>query len=262
MIITKYIILSIIQGFTEPLPISSSGHLKIFETILYNKYIPDMNFEIVVNFGSLLGIMFFYRKKIINIIYDFLSYIKSKDKKYKNNFDYGIKIIIGSIPVGLIGLFIKDILEEYSSIKLVGISLIITSFFLYLIKDKIGYKNKEHMSYLDAFIIGLYQVFALIPGISRSGATITGCMNQNLTREAALNYSFMLYIPISLAGLIVSIKDINLSTILYPYSICIIVSAIITYFSTKLFINIMKNGKLIYFVIYCLISGLFVFFCI
>ena len=260
MSLFHYIILSIIQGFTEPLPISSSGHIKIFQTIFNNGYVKDLNFEIIVNFGSLIAIIFLYRKDIYKTIKDFILFIKTKDKEYKNEFEYGLKIIIGTIPVAIAGLIAKDWLEQYSKIKLIGIALIITSFFLYIIKDKIGFKEKENITYLDALIIGIYQVFALIPGISRSGATITGSMNQNLNRKTALNYSFMLYIPVSVASTIVSLKDINIKTIIYPYSICIIITSIITYFSARLFINIMKNGKLIFFVIYCLIAGLFSFF--
>ncbi len=260
MTIYKYIILSIIQGITEPLPISSSGHIKILETIFNNSFIQDLDFEIIVNFGSLIAILFLYRKKIYEITIDFFRYIKNKDYKYKTNYDYVIKIIIGTIPVLIFGLFIKDILEKYSNIKIIGISLVITSFFLYIIKDKIGYKDKEKITYLDALKIGFYQVFALIPGISRSGSTITGSLINNLTRETALDYSFMLYIPVSIGSTIIGIKDINISNLLWPYSIYILISSIVTYYSAKLFIDIMKKGKLIYFVIYCLVTGLLVFF--
>ena len=141
--------------------------------------------------------------------------------------------------------------------------LIVTSILLFMIKDIKGKKEKKDMTYLDALKIGLFQVVALLPGISRSGATVVGGMKSNLTRETALNYSFMLYIPISVASMFLGVKDLitmnNLNTLAIPYLISMIVSGIVTYFAAKLFIDIMKKGKLIYFSIYCFIVGLIVF---
>lgn len=263
MIVLKYVILGIIQGFTEPLPISSSGHLRVFKSLFNSEILSDMNFEIVVNFASLIAIMFLYRKEIIQIIKDFFSYIKTKNKKYYTNYKYAWFIVIGTIPAGLIGIFIKDILEEFFTTKLVGLMFIITALLLYLIKDKRGSKEKEDMTWLDALKIGLFQVIALLPGISRSGATVVGGMQTKLKRETALNYSFMLYIPISLATMVLGVKDLlasnNLGNLIIPYGFSMIASTIVTYYSAKLFINIMKKGKLIYFSIYCLILGITVF---
>ena len=262
MKLLKYILLSISQGFTEPLPISSSGHIKIISYILKNNIINDLNFEIIVNFGSFLAIVFLYKSEIFNIIKESYLYIKTKEKKYKTNYKYLKLIIVGTIPVCVVGLFIKDFLESIINIKLIGLSLLITSLFLYLIKDNDGYKDKNNITYLDAFIIGLYQVVALFPGISRSGACLVGGLNQNLNKKEAVNFSFMLYLPVSLASMILGIKDLSNSNsiMISYYIISIIVSMIVTYFSSKLFINIVKNKKLIIFSIYCLIVGLIVFF--
>lgn len=260
MLLLKYIILGIIQGFTEPLPISSSGHLKIFKTIFNSNVTNDMNFEIIVNFGSLIAIIFLYRNEIIKIIKEFLLYIKTKNKKYKTNYKYAWLIVTGTIPSAIFGLFIKDYIENNFTIKLVGLMLIITSLLLYIIKDMKGKKEKKDITYLDALRIGLFQVIALLPGISRSGSTIVGGMKSNLKRETALEFSFMLYIPISIASFILGISDLikspNLSTLLIPYIVSMIISSIVTYYSAKLFINIMKKGKLIYFSVYCFLVGL------
>lgn len=256
----KYLILGIIQGFTEPLPISSSGHLRIFKSIFSDNVLNDMNFEIIVNFGSLIAILVLYRKEIISIISDFFKYISTKEKKYKTNYNYAWYIVIGTIPCALLGLFVKDFIEEKTTVKFVGAMLLVTALFLFLIKDIKGKKEKEDLNFIDAIKIGLFQAVALLPGISRSGATVVGGMFSNLKRETALNYSFMLYIPVSLASMVLGVSDLigsgNLSSLFIPYFVSMIASGIVTYYSAKLFMNIMKKGKLIYFSIYCLIAGL------
>lgn len=255
-----YIILGIIQGFTEPIPVSSSGHLVIFNTLLNVEELKDLNFEIFVNFGSFIAITIFYRKEIISIIKDFIMYIKTKKYRYYNNFKYAILIIIGTIPAGIIGLLFKDKIESIGSVKIVGISLLITAFMLYMIKDINGKKEKDDMTIMDALVIGLFQVIALFPGISRSGSTLVGGMKRNLSREAAFKYSFMLYLPISIATMILGVKDLFNSdlSLLIPYSLSMMVSLIVTYYSIKWFKSIVEKGKLKYFIYYCLIVGILV----
>lgn len=261
--IFKYIILGIIQGFTEPIPISSSGHLVIIKNIFKLDNLNDINFEIIVNFGSFIAVLFFYRKEIINLIKDSFMYLKTKNTEYKANYNYVWKIVIGTIPAGIFGLILKDKIDLLSNnVKLIGIALLITSILLYLIHDFKGIKGKKDITIKDAFIIGLFQVLALFPGISRSGATITGGMFRNLKKEEALKYSFMLYLPISVATIILGLKDLvntqNINNFILPYLIGMIFSIIFTYLSLKWFINIMKKGKLLYFSIYCFIVGILV----
>ena len=154
-----------------------------------------------------------------------------------------------------LGIF--DILEK--NIKFIGVTLLITAGFLFLIRNIKGKKDNKHITLKDAIIIGLFQVIALVPGISRSGSTIVGGMLRNLKRETAFDFSFLLYIPISVATTILGLKDLltsNLSliTIMY-YLLATIIAGVVTYFATKWFRNVVKDGKLIYFVIYCLIVG-------
>jgi undecaprenyl-diphosphatase len=259
----KYIFLGFIQGITEPIPVSSSGHLVIFKSLLNDNVLNDLNFEIIVNFGSLIAILILFRKDIIAIIHDFFLYIKTKEDKYYSNFRYAWLIVIGSVPAGIAGLLLKDKIESIlSGVKIVGCALLITALFLYLVKDYEGKKDDDRISVVDALIIGFFQVLALFPGISRSGSTLVGGMRQGLKRENAFKFSFMLYIPISFATMFLGVKDlvetsIPLTTWIY-YGIGAIVSGIITYFSTKWFKNIVQKGKLIYFVWYCLIVGVLV----
>ncbi len=255
-----YIILGIIQGFTEPIPVSSSGHLVIFQNLFDLDALNDLNFAIFSNFGSLLAIIIVFRKDIAKLFLDFINYIKTRKDKYKSGFKYVLLIIIGTIPAGLCGLLFNDIIEEnLSNVKYVGIALLVTALFLFLIRKLKGHKDDNKITIIDAIKIGLFQVVALLPGISRSGATIVGGMFSGLTREAAFKFSFMLYIPISFATMILGVKDVAESSIdfnlLISYILGAIAAAIVTFFSTKWFKNIMLKGKLIYFVYYCLIVG-------
>lgn len=260
MKLLMYVFLGIIQGFTEPIPVSSSGHLVIFNSILNVEALKDLNFEIVVNFGSLIAIIYFYRKEIINIIKDFFMYIKTKESKYKENYNYAWLIVIATIPAGIVGFLLKDKIEAFSSAKIVGMSLLITALMLFLVKDIKGKKEKKDMTIKDAVIVGLFQVIALFPGISRSGSTLVGGMSRNLSRDTAFKFSFMLYIPISFATMILGVKDLvvsnNLSELWLPYFLGMIVAGIVTYYSLKWFKKLLKEGKLIYFVYYCIIAGI------
>ncbi len=261
----KYIFLGFIQGFTEPIPVSSSGHLLIFQKLIGGK-----NFNVdygllatLTNFGSLVAICILFRKDIINLFKGFFGYITTKKEEYKEHYRYAWLIVIATIPAGFMGIVVTklglfDKLEE--NVKFVGVTLLITALFLYLIRNLKGRKNPNEITFKNALIIGLFQVVALLPGISRSGATIVGGMTQKLKRDVAFNFSFLLYIPISIATTLLGISDLlksNLNTEAWIYYLsATIVAGIFTFFATKWFRNLVKNGKLIYFVVYCLIAGL------
>ena len=206
--------LGIMQGITEPIPVSSSGHVLIFKTLfksLTSGFQVDYEtLATITNFGSLIAIMVIYRKEIINLLQSFFKYLGgNKKSSVKKDYLYAIKIIIATIPAGLLGLvFVKlDILKKLeNNVKFVGIMLLVTALFLYLIKDFKGKKQKDEISYLDALIIGFAQMISIIPGISRSGATIVGGMYRKLKRETAFDFSFIMYIPISVATSILGIK--------------------------------------------------------
>ncbi len=255
-----YLLLGFIQGLTEPIPISSSGHLVIFKNLFDLDALKDLNFEIFANFGSLIAIIIVFRKDIAKLFWDFINYIKTKDKKYKSGFRYVILVIIATIPAGLCGLIFNDLIEKYlSNIKYVGVALLVTALFLFLIRKLKGRKNDDQITIKDAIAIGLFQVVALLPGISRSGATLVGGMFSGLKREVAFKFSFMLYIPISFATMILGVKDVAEAgidaSLLMAYILGAVVACIVTFFSTKWFKGIMLKGKLIYFVWYCLIVG-------
>ncbi len=261
MEILKYALLGFIQGFTETIPVSSSGHLMIFKALLD----VDIDFDtiaILTNFGSLIAIVILFWNDIVKLFKNFFKYIIHKDKESKKDYEYCFMIVLGCIPAGIAGLLVSyfDIFDKIeNNIKIVGISLIITAILLFLIRNFKGSKSEKDLGVKEALTVGCFQILGLFPGISRSGSTIVGGMFQGLKRDTAFKYSFMLYIPMSIAALILEIGDISFDTnlILY-YTVSIIVSCIVTLLVTKWFRKIVNNGKLIYFSIYCMIVGLLV----
>ena len=265
MDIIKYIILGIIQGLTEPLPISSSGHLVLFKNLFNANMLNDVNFEIVVNFGSFLAILFIFRKDVLRLIQGFFGYIfdKKNRKKFAQDFKYCLLIIIGSIPVGIAGLLFKDKIDSWSgNMTLLGCAFLITSLMLFLVRKANGKKKDYDITVKDAIIIGLLQMVALTPGISRSGTVLVGCLLCGISRESSLKYTFMLYFPVSVASMGLGVVDLfqdgNLSNLLLPYTLGMIAACIVTYFSYRWLSSLVKRGKLWKFSIYCFILAIFV----
>ena len=177
MELIKYVILGIIQGLTEPLPISSSGHLLIFRELFNTNMFNDLNFEVMVNFGSFIAILIIFWKDIVRLVTSFFKYLfadKKEKKKYYEDFKYCMLIVVGSIPVGIIGLIFKDKIEAFASVKEVSFALLITALALFIVKNSKGKKKDNEITYKDAIIIGLFQMCALLPGLSRSGMVLVG----------------------------------------------------------------------------------------
>ena len=269
ILLWKFIFLGFIQGFMEAIPVSSSGHLLIVEHLINLQMTPDQleTLAVITNLGSLIAVIVLFFKDIVNLVHDFFAYFKTGKKEFQVNTKYCLLLVVATLPAGIMGLVVTkmglfDFLE--SNIKFIGLMLLVTSLFLFIIKDFKGNKSKDQITFKDALIIGLFQVVALIPGISRSGSTIVGSMFRSLDRQTAFDFSFLLFIPISIATSLLGIKDllsIDLSfTLLTYYFIAMVVAGVVTYFSMKLFRKMMVDGKLIYFVIYCLIVGSLVIF--
>lgn len=260
-----YLFFGFVQGFTEPIPISSSGHLVIFQD-LFNLKMESLTFEVLVNFASLLAVLLIYRKDIIRLATNGLRFVFSKDNKtpaMKQDFMFIVYLIIATIPAGIIGILFEDLIAEtFAGAKMVGITLIITGIALFIIRNLKGQKSDRELSLKDAIIVGLSQSVALIPGISRSGATIVAAMLLGMKQETALRFSFLLYIPVSLGTFLLKVSDIfdaGSSALVVPYTVAFITALIATYFSLRWFMNIMERGNLIYFSIYCLVVGTFAF---
>lgn len=257
----KYMFLGVLQGITEPLPISSSGHLYLFKEIFNTSIFNTVNFEIIANFGSFLAILFIFRNDIIDLIKNFFSYLFNKETRSetKNKFNYIIYLIISTVPTVITGLLFD--FENYS-VKLLGVMFLITALMLFLVRNINGSKKDEDITLKDALIIGLFQCIAILPGISRSGATLVACLLCKLNKETALKYTFILYFPVSVGAMILGLSDLTSSSeiaLIIPYISGAIASMIVTYFSYKWLSNWVKKGKLAYFSIYCVLLSLFIF---
>ncbi|MUK90591.1 UDP pyrophosphate phosphatase [Ornithinibacillus sp. L9] len=257
-IIVKYILLGTIQGITEPIPISSSGHLVILRD-LFDLEVEGLSFEIFVNFGSLIAVLLVYRNDIIRLIKNGFRYIVSRDPEAQSDFRFILFLVIATIPTGIIGFLFEDLFGESTAFT-VGITLLITGGALWIIRNLRGNKNDGEITVKDAIIVGLAQSVALIPGISRSGATIVAAMLLGMKQETALRFSFLLYIPVSLGLGILSVGDMitdpNMSALAIPYLLAFMASIIASYFALKWFMGIMARGNLKYFAFYCFIVGI------
>ncbi|MDQ0232686.1 undecaprenyl-diphosphate phosphatase [Metabacillus malikii] len=263
--IVKMIIIGLVQGFTEPIPVSSSGHVMIASELL-GVGEQGFTFAILTNTASLLAILFIYRNDIVRLAVNSIKYLKTKDKAYKSEFLFVCYIVIATIPAGVLGVLLNDVIAENVSMTTIAIMLFVTGIALWLIRNMKGKKGDGDLSVKDAFIVGLGQAVALTPGISRSGATIISSIFVGMKQDTALRFSFMMYIPISLGGVILGISDFiaepNKAELAIPYSAAFIATLLMTYFAMKWFMGIMKHGKLAYFTYYCFIVGvlLLIFF--
>lgn len=261
-VLIQYIFFGFVQGFTEPIPISSSGHLVIFQD-LFGLKMENLSFEILVNFGSLIAVLIIFKNDIIRLIQNGTSYLVKKDPVGKDDFRFILYLIVATIPAGVIGILFEDqIARTFSTAKMIGITLIITGFALWIIRNLRGQKADGELTMKDAIIIGIAQSIALIPGISRSGATIVAAMLLGMKQATALRFSFLLYIPVSFGTLLLSIDqlfDDQFSALWLPYLLAFITAAIATYFSLRWFINIMARGNLKYFAFYCFVVGIISF---
>lgn len=257
----KYLALGLIQGITEPLPISSSGHMVILDSI-FGEVVPSEamnNFQIIVNFASLLAIIFFYRKIILELLIGSVDYVFKKDQEKKSKFTYVLYVIIATIPAGIAGIIIKltKFDEVITNIFVVGIALFITGLLLLYIHGIAKDATREEVNLKDSLLMGSAQVIGLIPGISRSGVTTSFGVSNRLSLISALRFSFMMYIPASIGAVTIGIYDLSKNGFgevgsLPGYIGAFFASLFGTYFAINLFFKLVKNKNLKYFAYYCL----------
>ena len=255
------IILGVIQGLTEFLPVSSSGHLEITREILDTNQLPSDNLLMtsVLHFATALSTILVFREDIYNLIKGLF------DKENKTSKSYVIKILIAIVPAGLIGFLLSDEIEFLFSgnMILVGIMLIITGTLLFL--TKILKTKNFKISSIHALIIGLSQAFAVIPGISRSGATICTSLFLGNNKSEAAKFSFLIVIPVIFGAIL---KDVLSGDIFdNEIKISILIIGFISSFLTgvlacKLMLKIVANNNLIYFSFYCFVLGIISIFII
>ncbi|WP_107840477.1 undecaprenyl-diphosphate phosphatase [Metasolibacillus meyeri] len=258
MVLIKHIIIGLIQGFTEPIPVSSSGHVMIASELL-GMGEQGFTFAILTNTASLIAICIIFREDIARLIFHSLQYLKTREKRYLADFKFAMFVIVGTIPAGVLGVLLSDVIAENTSMTTIAITLFVTGIALWLIRNLRGTKRDGDLKLKDAIIVGFGQAVALMPGISRSGATIISSMAVGMKQDTALRFSFMLYIPISLGGVVLGVKDFiehpAEQSLIIPYIATFIATMVMTYFAMRWFMGVMKNGKLVYFSYYCFIVG-------
>jgi len=273
--IFEAIILGIIQGLTEFLPISSTGHLTVAGKLmnLISTENPERwtSFIAVIQLGTLLAIFVYFWKDLWNIFIDFINENFLDRKKFAEqnyNSKMGWYIIIGSIPVVIIGLGFKDIIEGAltKNLYVISISLIVLGVVL-AIAEKVGKFKKEmkDITWKDALIIGVFQSFALIPGSSRSGTTITGGLFLGLKRETAARFSFLLSVPAILGSGLLQFYEaldyIDTSGMITLF-VATVTSAVSGYFAIGFLLKFLKTNTTFVFVFYRILIGLGILFLI
>ena len=261
----KFILLAVIQGISEVLPISSSGHLQIVQEML-GMDTSSLTVSIFLHLGSLVAMIVFYRKLVFSIIGNSIKYVFKSNERNDTNKNYLkllFMIVIACIPAGLIGLLFKNKIESiFANTIFIGINLIITGCLLFLQKYIKGKKTLDRMNWLDAIIIGLFQTIGILPGISRSGITTIGGKVSKLQDEDAINFAFLLFIPVTLGTGLLEVVDIIKGDLVLSsndillYIVGIIISGLVTYIALSLLLKIIKKGKLHYFAYYCFAVGL------
>lgn len=255
----KYILLGLIQGVAEVLPISSSAHLIIAQELMG---ISDdtLTFEVLLHLASLIAILTFLWKKLWQLIKGFYYYVFKKNKEYEKDFKYVIFLIISTIPAVIFTLLFKDVIDSLGSkLWLVGALLIMNGCILLIMTRIVGFRKREELNYKDALVIGCFQCLGILPGISRSGSCLSGAFTRKIEKETAADYAFLLFIPAVLGATVLELKNLGsfsseTSNLVY-YIVGFIVAMVTTYFSFKLLLAVIKKGKLSWFGYYCLAIG-------
>lgn len=248
MTILVAIILGIIQGLTEFLPVSSSGHLVLFEQIFGIK-VDCLFFDIVVHLGTLVAVVIVFHKSIWDMIKHPLC-------------EKSQKLIFATIPTIIIALLFKDFFKNSFDGNLLFVGFFVTSIFMFIAdyscKHNYQYKN---LSFGNAIMMGIFQGFAILPGISRSGSTITSALVQGVRRNESAEFSFLMSIPAIIGSLVFELFDIS-STPLQISAVSMILgfvfSAIFGYLAIRLMLKIVKKAKFVWFGIYMLLLSIFV----
>ncbi len=244
------IILGIIQGLTEFLPVSSSGHIELAQAILgYDAGDKEEQLSVVLHAATALSTIVIFRKDIMEILKGLF--------KFENNeeFQFSLKILLSMIPAAFVGLVFDDIIEGFfdANILLVGAMLLVTAVLLFL-ADKAKDTNKK-VGYQHALIIGIAQMVAILPGISRSGATISTSVLLGIDRSRAARFSFLMVVPLILGKMAKDLMDQGFS-----FSTDMIVGFIAAFLTGMVaclwMIALVKQSKLTYFAIYCFVVGL------
>ncbi len=262
----KYGILGLVQGLTEFLPVSSSGHLAIFKNLLGEDFADlGLTYDILLHLATLFAVFAVYYKDIWSLITGFFALVRDIFKRQVNldknpGQKFVIMVVIASVPAALVGFLLGDAIEALPFI-FVGFALIITAVEMIISsKMKPGTITLENAKLKDSILPGLFQGFAILPGISRSGSTVTGSILAGLDRNFAVKFSFIMSIPVILGSALFDIIDILTGAadapLWGPTALGMIIAAVSGFLSIKFMIKLFSGNKFRYFAYYCLVVGI------
>lgn len=263
MTLLQAVILGIVQGLTEFLPVSSSGHLVLVEHLLKVPASDDITFEVFVHFGTLVSVVVVLWKDIVQITTTVFEAFKGPGivVKYRENeyFRLAIFILAASIPAAVVGIkFEDDVSAAFSDPKLVAVMLIVTGLILFLTRT-VSQLGQRRIGIVSALVIGMAQAFAVIPGISRSGSTISAGMFLKVPPLQAARFSFLLSVPVIAGATFLKTIDIIKEGVSFDYLLPILVGTAVSfasgYFAIKFLLRIVEKGKFSVFAFYCLFAG-------
>ncbi|MBR2781129.1 MAG: undecaprenyl-diphosphate phosphatase [Eubacteriaceae bacterium] len=262
MSIIEAIILGFVQGAAEFLPISSSGHLVLTQAI-FGITENNLAFDVLLHLATLFAVIAAYHETVFGLIREFFLMIadifrgrgaRIRDITYRK---YIFCIVVGCIPAGIVGVLFDDLFESmFSNVTMVCVMLIVTGFVL-LAAERIGMKNTKGIDSLTlpkSFVTGLFQMCAIMPGLTRSGTTMLGGLCVGLKKEDALEFSFMLSLPTILGSVVLKIGDIadairEISIV--PVLVGFVTALVVGYLSIQLFRKVVRDGSLMGFAAYC-----------
>ena len=274
MSIIEAVLLGLLQGLTEFLPVSSSGHLAIFQNLFHvaNGTEDLFLFDIMLHIGTLISIFVAFHHDIFKMVIEGFGIIADAVKNIVHLIKkeqtiriihsayrkFVMLVIVSTIPTGIIGILIKDIVKDASATLIMpGIFLLMTSALLFIAdRANEGGKTPRAAKYRDAALIGIGQGFATLPGISRSGTTITACLLCGFEKRFAVRYSFIMSIPAVMGAAVLELSDAAGQKFDPMYLVGMIVAAISGFIAIKTMLVVVKKKKYIIFSVYCLIAGL------
>ena len=252
-------ILGLVQGLTEFLPVSSSGHLVIFRELLGAEAPSDLVFEITVHVATALATIVVFRKQILDLLQGLFKF------KYNQQTDFIAKLVVSMIPVAIVGFFFKDKVEElFSSLLVVGCALMVTALLLFLSDRVKARKEGKEITFGQALVMGLGQAVAVIPGLSRSGTTISAGLLSGASRNKVAEFSFLMVLVPILGEAFLDLVGGDLATSsisIAPLVLGFLAAFFRGLFACKAMIALVKKAGLKWFALYCAIVGLIVIIC-
>lgn len=255
------LILGVVQGLTEFLPVSSTAHIVLASKLLGLDF-PGLAMEIFLHLASALALILYFRKELAGLTLDFFGFLRRPTEERRLGFYFSVYILVGTMITGILGLSLKEVFEDHlkSSFTL-GIAFLCTAFFLFFVEriKRVGSRGRQEMSWRDAVIVGLIQSVAIFPGVSRSGAALVGSLLVGLNKETAVSFSFLLALPVILGSSVVALKDWDQSVMAQLSWSALSISFALSFFASlvgiKWLIAFVQKSRLVYFALYCAILG-------